>query len=113
MPITVRQVGDVSIIDSCGRLTLQGGEASNLRDIIRDLAEQGRKNVLLNLADTTYVDSCGIGELVSGFTTLTNQGAHLKLLALSPRVKDLLQTTKLYNIFDVFHTEADGVRSFD
>jgi anti-sigma B factor antagonist len=73
---------------------------------------KGHKKLLLNLADVTYIDSSGIGELVSGFTTVTNQGGRLKLLRLTKRVKDLLQITKLYTVFEVYDDEAEAVRSF-
>ena len=109
--LTTRQVGDVVVIDANGRITLGEG-ASQFRDTIRELAAQGNKKVLLNLSDVTYIDSSGIGEMVSGFTTITNNGGHLKLIGLSKRVKDLLQITKLYTVFDVYDDEAAAVRSF-
>ena len=111
MPLTHRKVGDVLVIDISGRLTLSGG-AVNLRDAIREAVATGERKVLLNMADTVYVDSVGVGELVSGFTNLTNHGAQLKLLALTKRVKDLLQITKLYTVFDVYEDEAHAIRSF-
>lgn len=110
--LTTRQVGDVTVIDAAGRITLGEG-ASAFRDIIRDLAAKGDKKLLLNLAEVSYIDSSGIGELVSGFTTVTNHGGSLKLVGLSKRVKDLLQITKLYTVFEVFDDEAQAVRSFN
>lgn len=109
--LTTRQVGDVTVIDAAGRITLGEG-ASAFRDIIRDLAAKGDKKLLLNLSEVSYIDSSGIGELVSGFTTVTNHGGSLKLIGLSKRVKDLLQITKLYTVFEVFDDEAEAVRSF-
>ena len=109
--LTIRQVGDVTVIDAAGRITLGDG-ASTLRDEIRDLAAKGDKKILMNLSEVSYIDSSGIGELVSGFTTVTNHGGQLKLLGLSKRVKDLLQITKLYTVFEVFDDEAAAVRSF-
>jgi anti-sigma B factor antagonist len=109
--LTTRQVGDVTVIDANGRITLGEG-ASTFRDTIRDLATQGQKKILLNLSEVSYIDSSGIGEMVSGFTTVTNHGGQLKLLGLSKRVKDLLQITKLYTVFEVFEDEASAVRSF-
>jgi len=109
--LTTRQVGDVTVIDATGRITLGEG-ASTFRDTVRDLAGKGNKKILLNLSDVTYIDSSGIGELVSGFTTVTNHGGVLKLLGLSKRVKDLLQITKLYTVFEVFDDESSAVRSF-
>ncbi len=109
--LTSRQVGDVTVIDAAGRITLGEG-ASAFRDIIRDLAAKGNKKLLLNLSEVTYIDSSGIGEMVSGFTTVTNNGGQLKLVGLSKRVKDLLQITKLYTVFEAFEDEAEAVRSF-
>lgn len=109
--LSIRQVGDVTVIDATGRITLGEG-ASTFRDSVRDLASKGDKKILLNLSDVTYIDSSGIGELVSGFTTVTNHGGVLKLLGLSKRVKDLLQITKLYTVFEVFDDESTAVRSF-
>ena len=109
--LTTRQVGEVTVVDAVGRITLGEG-ASTFRDTLRDLAGSGKKKLLLNLADVTYIDSSGIGELVSGFTTLTNAGGQVKLLNLTKRVKDLLQITKLYTVFEVFDDEAAAVRSF-
>ena len=109
--LTSRQVGDVTIMDAAGRITLGEG-ASAFRDAIRDLVSKGNKKVLLNLGEVSYIDSSGIGELVSGFTTVTNSGGQLKLVGLSKRVKDLLQITKLYTVFEVFDDETEGVRSF-
>ena len=109
--LSTRQVGDVSVIDVTGRITLGEG-SSALRDSLRELVGHDQKKILLNLGDVSYIDSSGIGELVSGFTTVTNAGGQLKLLNLSKRVKDLLQITKLYTVFDVHDDEAAAVRSF-
>ncbi len=109
--LTIRQVGDVTVVDAAGRITLGEG-ASTFRDTIRDLATKGDKKILVNLSDVSYIDSSGIGEMVSGFTTVTNHGGQLKLLGLNKRVKDLLQITKLYTVFEVFEDEASAVRSF-
>lgn len=106
-----RQVGDVTVVDVSGRITLGEG-SSELRDAMRDLVAKGNKKILLNLGDVTYIDSSGIGELVSGFTSVSNQGGQLKLLNLTKRVKDLLQITKLYTVFEVHDDEAAAIRSF-
>jgi len=109
--LTSRQVGDVTVIDAGGRITLGEG-ASAFRDIIRDMSAKGNKKLLPNLSEVSYIDSSGIGEMVSGVTTVTNSGGQLKLLGLSKRVKDLLQITKLYTVFEVYDDEAEAVRSF-
>ena len=109
--LNTRQVGDVSVVDVAGRITLGEG-SSALRDLLREMVGKGDKKILLNLGDVSYIDSSGIGELVSGFTTVTNSGGQLKLLNLNKRVKDLLQITKLYTVFDVHEDEASAIRSF-
>ena len=109
--LNTRQVGDVSVMDVAGRITLGEGSAA-LRDALREMVGKNQKKILLNLGEVSYIDSSGIGELVSGFTTVTNSGGTLKLLNLNKRVKDLLQITKLYTVFDVHEDEAAAVRSF-
>ena len=109
--LSPRQVGDVTVIDVAGRITLGEG-SSNLREGIREMVAKGNKKILLNLGEVTYIDSSGIGELVSGFTSVANGGGQLKLINLTKRVKDLLQITKLYTVFEVFDDEAAAIRSF-
>ncbi len=109
--LNTRQVGNVSVIDVAGRITLGEGSAA-LRETLREMVAKNQNKILLNLADVTYIDSSGIGELVSGYTTVTNTGGQLKLLNLNKRVKDLLQITKLYTVFEVKEDEADAIRSF-
>jgi anti-sigma B factor antagonist len=111
MKIKTRQVDGITILDSSGRITLGEGSVQ-LRDAVRDLLSKGSKQILLNLGDVTYIDSSGIGELVSAFTTVRNQGGDLKLLNLTKKVHDLLQITKLYTVFDVKDDEASAVASF-
>src|SRR5512133_2774946 len=108
---SIRQIGDVSIVDLSGRITLGDG-AGIVRETVKDILKGGHKKLLLNLGDVSYIDSSGIGELVSGFTTVTNNGGRLKLVNLTKRVKDLLQITKLYTVFEVFDDAAAAVRSF-
>lgn len=108
---SMREVDGVVIVDLSGRITL--GEASGkLRDVVRDLLGKGNKKILLNLGDVTYIDSSGLGELVSSYTTAANQGAKVKLLNVQKKVDDLLQITKLYTVFDSFDDEAKAVSSF-
>jgi len=111
MKASTRQVDGITIIDLSGRITLGEGSVV-LRDTIRDSVGQGVKKILLNLGDVTYIDSSGIGELVSAYTTVRNQGGELKLLNLTKKVHDLLQITKLYTVFDVRDDEAGAIRSF-
>ena len=111
MKTSTRQVDGITIVDLSGRITLGEGSVV-LRDTIRDLLSKGSKKLLLNLAEVTYIDSSGIGELVSAFTTVRNQGGELKLLNLTKKVHDLLQITKLYTVFDVKDDEASAVSSF-
>ncbi|PYV59425.1 MAG: anti-sigma factor antagonist, partial [Acidobacteria bacterium] len=95
MKTSTRQVNGITIVDCSGRITLGEGSVV-LKDAIRDLLSKGQKRILLNLGDVNYIDSSGIGELVSAFTTVRNQGGDLKLLNLTKKVHDLLQITKLY-----------------
>ena len=111
MKVSTRQVDGVTILDLSGRITLGEGSVV-LRDAIRDQLAKGNKSVLLNLGDVSYIDSSGIGELVSSFTTVKNSGGELKLLNLTKKVHDLLQITKLYTVFDVKDDEASAVASF-
>jgi anti-sigma B factor antagonist len=106
-----RQVNGVTIVDMSGRITLGEGSVI-LRDSIKDLLGKGQKKILLNLGDVSYIDSSGIGELVSAFTSVRNQGGELKLLKLTKKVHDLLQITKLYTVFDIKDDETDAIRSF-
>ena len=111
MKISVRQVDGVTIVDCSGRITLGEGSVT-LRDTVREILAKGQKKILLNLADVNYIDSSGIGELVSAFTTTKNQNGELKLLKLTKKVNDLLQITKLYTVFDVKDDETAAVKSF-
>ena len=111
MKASTRQMDGVTVVDLSGRITLGEGSVI-LRDTIRDLVGKGNKKILLNLGDVTYIDSSGIGELVSAFTTVRNGGGDLKLLNLTKKVHDLLQITKLYTVFDIKDDEATAVASF-
>jgi anti-sigma B factor antagonist len=112
MKVSTRQVDSVTVMDLSGRITLGEGSVV-LRDAVRDLLSKGNKKILANLADVNYIDSSGIGELVSAFTTVKNQGGELKLLNLTKKVHDLLQITKLYTVFDVKDNEAAAISSFN
>jgi anti-sigma B factor antagonist len=111
MKASNRQVNGVTVVDMSGRITLGEGSVV-LRDSIRDLIGKGQKKILLNLGDVTYIDSSGIGELVSAFTAVRREGGELKLLNLTKKVHDLLQITKLYTVFDIKDDEATAIQAF-
>lgn len=106
-----RQVDGVTVVDVSGRIVL-GEESSMLRESLKELAGSGQKKVLLNLAGVSYIDSSGLGALVSGFTTIAGQQGQLKLLNLTNKVHDLLQITKLLTVFEVYNDEATALKSF-
>jgi anti-sigma B factor antagonist len=111
MKISTRQIDGITIVDCSGRITLGEGSVT-LRDTVSQLLTKNQKKILLNLGDVNYIDSSGIGELVSAFTTVRKQGGDLKLLNLTKKVHDLLQITKLYTVFDVKDDEAAAVKAF-
>ncbi|MBI1357437.1 MAG: anti-sigma factor antagonist [Acidobacteria bacterium] len=110
--VGVREVDGVTIVDLAGRITLGDASSGKLRETVREILGKGAKKVILNLGDVSYIDSSGLGELVSTYTTASNQGAKVKLLNVQKKVQDLLQITKLYTVFDTFDNEADAVLSF-
>ena len=111
LSISTRQLDGVTILDLSGRITLGEGSIT-IRDAVRDVVAKGSNKILLNLGDVSYIDSSGLGELVSAFTTAKNQGADVKLLNLTKKVKDVLQVTKLYTVFDIYDDEASAIASF-
>jgi anti-sigma B factor antagonist len=111
LSMATREVDGVAVVDLTGRITLGEGSVQ-LRDTVRDLVSKGKKRILLNLAEVDYIDSSGLGELVSAYTTSKNQGATLKLLKLTRKVHDLLQLTKLYTVFDIYDDEATAIGFF-
>jgi len=111
MKIDTRTVGDVTILDCSGKITLGEGTMA-IRNTVRELLKGGGKKIVLNLADVNYIDSSGIGELVSSYTTVTNQGGQLKLLNLTKKIHELLAITKLLTVFQVYDTEQAAVSSF-
>jgi anti-sigma B factor antagonist len=108
---TTREIGDVIVIDMDGRITLGEGSAL-LRDLIRENVAKGRKKIVMNLAGINYIDSTGLGELVSGYRLVKSEGGEIKLLNLTKKVTDLLQITRLYTVFDIHNQEAQAVASF-
>ncbi len=111
MTIDMRKVKDVTVLDIHGKITIGEGSAE-IRNTVRDLLQAGQKKILLNLGDVSYVDSSGIGELVSSYTTVTNQGGQLKLLNLTKKLRELLAITKLLTVFESHDDEAEAIASF-
>jgi anti-sigma B factor antagonist len=109
MTITTREVSHVTVVDITGRITL-GEETGQVRDAIRELIAAGKKKIIFNLANVDYIDSSGVGELVSSYTTVRNAGG---LLNLTKKVQDVLHVTKLYTVFDIKDDEFTAVKSFD
>ena len=109
--INERQAGDVTVLDMSGKITIGEGSVA-LRTAIRRLLEEGKKRILLNLSGVSYVDSSGIGELVSSYTAINKEGGQLKLLNLTQKIQDLLTITKLLTVFDVYESEAEALNSF-
>jgi anti-sigma B factor antagonist len=112
LSIGTREVSHVTILDLQGRIVL-GDEIDELRSAIRNLIDEGKKKIILNLAEVDYIDSSGVGALVGGFIAVRNAGGELKLLNLSQKVHDVLHVTKLYTVFDIRDDEFHAVKSFD
>ena len=111
MKIDVRTIGDVKILDCSGRITLGEGTMA-VRNSVRDMVKNGSKKIILNLGEVSYIDSSGVGELVSTYTTVTNAGGQLKLVNLTKKIHELLAITKLLTVFDVFDDEKAALGSF-
>ena len=112
LEIKERQAGDVTVLDMDGKVTIGEGSVA-LRTAIRRLLEEGKKKILLNLAGVGYIDSSGIGELVSSYTAINKDGGQLKLLKLTQKLQDLLAITKLLTVFDVYDSEAEALNSYN
>lgn len=112
MKLVTRLIDDVEVVKVNGKIELGEGSAA-IRDVVRDLLARGRKRIVLDLADVDYIDSAGLGALVSSFTSVRNDGGDLKLIYLTKRVQDLLQMTKLYTVFEIFDDETAAIKSFD
>ncbi len=111
MKINVRQREGVTILDLKGKITIGVGDVA-LRDAIHEALTAGAKNILINLDDVTTIDSSGVGELVSSYTTVTNRNGKLKLANLPPKVADILQITQLITVFDVYEDEEEALKAF-
>ena len=108
--VKCRRLDDVVILDISGRITLGEG-AVTLRDALQKLLNSGERKLVMNLEDVDYIDSAGLGELVTSFTVVRAQGGQLKLLKLTHRIHDLLQITKLLTVFDAFESETEAIKS--
>lgn len=111
MQIAERQSGSVTVLDLSGRITL-GEDSTLLKDKLHSLLHQGKKHVLLNLGEVQYVDSAGLGALVSAYTTVTREGGALKLASITKKLEDLLSITKLLTVFETYDSEDEALRSF-
>ena len=108
---TFREVDEIAVIDFSGSITL-GPNTATLRKMVRELVAKGHRKILLNLGEVDYIDSAGLGELVSAHATVQNATGELKLVQPNNRVRDLIQITRLYTVFDVQPNEAAAIRSF-
>ncbi len=111
MKIDTRTVGDIHILDCSGKITLGEGTMA-VRNTVRDLLKTGGKKMVLNLAEVNYIDSPGVGELVSTYTTVVNQGGQLKLLSLTKKIQEVLAITRLLTVFQVYESESESIASF-
>lgn len=111
MKVAKRRSDGVTVLDLKGKITIGVGDVE-LRNAVHDELGAGGRNILINLADVSTIDSSGVGELVSAYTTVTNRGGKLKLVHLPPKVADILQITQLITVFEVFDNEEEAVRSF-
>jgi len=111
MKIETRKVGDVTVLDCSGKITLGEGTMA-VRNSVREILKNGGMKIILHLGDVNYIDSSGIGELVSSYTTVTNGGGQLKLLNLTKKIQELLAITKLLTVFQVYNDERAAVASF-
>ena len=111
MEIAERETGAVTVLDLSGKITLGEGDTL-LKDKLHSLLHRGKKNVLLNLSDVSYVDSAGLGALVSAYTTVTREGGSLKLVNITRKLQDLLSITKLLTVFETFDSEDEALRSY-
>ena len=111
MQIAERESGAVTVLDLSGRITM-GEDGNLLKDKLQSLLHQGRKNILFNLEQVSYVDSAGLGAIVSAYTTVTREGGSLKLANVTKKLQDLLSITKLLTVFETFDSEDEALRSY-
>ncbi len=110
MQIAERESGAVTVLDLSGKITL-GEDGNLLKDKLQSLLHQNKKNILFNLAQVSYVDSAGLGAIVSAYTTVTREGGTLKLANVTKKLQDLLSITKLLTVFETFESEDEAIRS--
>jgi len=111
MQIAERESGAVTVLDLSGKITL-GEDGNLLKDKLQSLLHQNKKNILFNLAQVSYVDSAGLGAIVSAYTTVTREGGSLKLANVTKKLQDLLSITKLLTVFETFDSEEEAIRSY-
>jgi len=111
MQIAERELGTVTVLDLSGKITM-GEDGTLLKDKLQSLLHQGKKNILFNLGQVSYVDSAGLGAIVSAYTTVTREGGSLKLANVTKKLQDLLSITKLLTVFDTFDSEDEALRSY-
>ena len=111
MQIAERESGAVTVLDLSGKITM-GEDGNLLKDKLQSLLHQGKKNILFNLAQVSYVDSAGLGAIVMAYTTVTREGGALKLLNVTKKLQDLLSITKLLTVFETFDSEGEAIRSY-
>ena len=110
--INLRTIGDVHILDCSGKITLGQGTMT-VRNVVLDILKTGGRKIVLNLADVHYIDSPGVGELISSYTTVVKQGGQLKLLCLTKKIHEVLSVTRLLTVFQVYASESAMLASFD
>ena len=108
MKTQIRDVDDVRIIGLKGKISIGAGDVK-LRELVDQAMEEGRKKIVLDLEHVSAIDSAGIGEMVSSYTTVTRQGGKLALLKLSPKINDILQVTQLITVFDIYDSEEEAI----
>lgn len=111
MKIDARHAKGVTILEPKGKITIGVGDVA-LRDAVSEALEAGARNILVNLSGVTTIDSSGVGELVSAYTTVSNRSGKLKLCKLPPKVNDILQITQLISVFEVYETEEEAIGTF-
>jgi anti-sigma B factor antagonist len=111
MKLSIRKIKDIVVIDVEGKIVLGEGDVE-IKQTVNNLLQKGNKNVIMNLAKVSYLDSAGLGEIMRCFTALRRDGGNLKLVSLNQRIIDLLSITKLLNVFDIYDSESAAIKGF-